>query len=251
LKYLRGKANRIFIDKPTVLDYLFRLKFYSEPNLDGRTIREDNRMNRKVFLTGFGFLVLLLAFVVSAFAEESKHVLSIEAYDMLNTVPDTYLIDIRTRAEYQLVGHPINAYLFPYTFWTTHLKKEKEDDQYKYGMNKKNRAFLKEIGKVFKKTDNLLILSRDGTRSALAAKELLNAGFKKIYEVEDGFEGSEFPVFKDDHKNKFYRQLAKRNKIYSFNHRRHYGWQWWGLPWTYAIDPKFAYPPDLAPSKRK
>jgi rhodanese-related sulfurtransferase len=206
-------------------------------------------MNRNVFLTGFGFVVLLLVFFVNAFAEEPKHILSIEAYDMLNTVPDTYLIDVRTRAEYQLVGHPLSAYLFPYMFWTTNLKKE--GDRYEYGMNKKNRAFLKEISKVFKKTDNLLILSRDGTRSALAAKELLNAGFKKVYEVKDGFEGSEFPVFKDNHKNKFYRQLAKRNKIYSFNHRRHYGWQWWGLPWTYAIDPKFAYPPDLVPSKRK
>jgi len=205
-------------------------------------------MNRKVFLTVSGFVMLLVAFCVDLSAEEPKTILSIEAYDMLNTVPDTYLIDVRTRAEYQLVGHPINAYLFPYMFWTNNL--QKEDDRYEYSMNKKNKAFLKEISKVFKKTDNLLILSRDGTRSALAAKELLDAGFKKVYEVEDGFEGSEFPVFEDNHKNKFYRQLAKRNKIYSFNHRRHYGWQWWGLPWTYAIDPKFAYPPDLAPSER-
>ena len=206
-------------------------------------------MNRKVFLTGFGLLITLLAFFVSAFAEGPKRILSIEAYDMLNTVPDTYLIDVRSRAEYQLVGRPINAYLFPYMFWTPHLRKE--GDRYEYGLNKKNRAFLKEIGKMFKKTDNLLVLSRDGTRSALAAKELLNAGFKKVYEVEDGFEGAKFPVFKDNHKNKFYRQLAKRNKIHSLDHRRRYGWQWWGLPWTYAIDPKFAYPPDLAASKRK
>ena len=211
-------------------------------------IRENNRMNRKVFFTVFGFVVLLSVFFGNALAEAPKGILSIEAYDMLNTVPDTYLIDIRTRAEYQLVGHPINAYLFPYMFWTTQLNKE--DGQHEYGVNKKNKAFLKEISKVFKKSDNLLILSRDGTRSALAAKELLDAGYEKVYEVEDGFEGAEFPVFKDNHKNKFYRQLAKRNKIHSFNHRRHYGWQWWGLPWTYAIDPKFAYPPDLAPSKR-
>ena len=206
-------------------------------------------MNGKVFFTGFGLVVLLLVFFGDASAEAPKRILSIEAYDMLNTVPDTYLIDVRTRAEYQLVGHPINAYLFPYMFWAGKLKKKK--GQYEYGMTKKNRAFLKEIGKVFKKTDNLLILSRDGTRGALAAKELVDAGFKKAYEVEDGFEGAEFPVFEDNHKNKFYRQLAKRNKIHSFNHRRHYGWQWWGLPWTYALNPKFAYPPDRVPSKKK
>ena len=205
-------------------------------------------MKGKIYLIGVAFLVLLTGFFADALAEEAKQILSIEAYDMLNTVPDTYLIDVRTRAEYQLIGHPINAYLFPFMFWTDNL--QKDEDRYAYDMNKKNRAFLKEIGKVFKKTDNLLILSRDGTRSALAAKELMDAGYEKVYEVEDGFEGALFPVFGDNHKNKFYRQLAKRNKIHSFNHRRHYGWQWWGLPWTYEIDPKYAYPPDLASSKR-
>jgi len=205
-------------------------------------------MKGKIYLTGVAFAVLLMGLFADAFAEEAKQILSIEAYDMLNTVPDTYLIDVRTRAEYQLIGHPINAYLFPFMFWTDNL--QKDEDRYDYDMKKKNKAFLKEIGKVFKKTDNLLILSRDGTRSALAAKELMDAGYKKVYEVADGFEGAQFPVFKDNHKNKFYRQLAKRNKIHSFNHRRHYGWQWWGLPWTYEIDPKYAYPPDLEPSKR-
>jgi rhodanese-related sulfurtransferase len=168
-------------------------------------------MNGKVFWACCGFLALLSAFSADVHAEEPKHILSIEAYDMLNTVPDTYLIDVRTRAEYQFVGHPINAYLFPYMFWTPTLKKE--GDRYEYGINKKNKAFLKEIGKVFKKTDNLLILSRDGTRSALAAKELLDAGFEKVYEVEDGFEGAEFPVFKDNHKNNFTVSWRKGTKF--------------------------------------
>ncbi len=205
-------------------------------------------MNRKISFSAAVVLVPLLVFLMSAHAEEPKRILSIEAYDMLNTVPDTYLIDVRTRPEYQLIGHPINAYLFPYMFWNKDL--QKEGDRYEYDMKIRNRAFIKEIGKLFKKSDNLLLLSRDGTRSALAAKDLVDAGFNKIYVVEDGFEGAQFPVFEDTHKNKFYRQLAKRNKIHSFNHRRHYGWQWWGLPWTYEIDPKYAYPPDLEPSKR-
>lgn len=182
-------------------------------------------------------------------AQEPKIILSIEAYDMLNTVPDTYLIDVRTRAEYQFVGHPISAYLFPYMFMTREFVKK--DDTYGFSFNVKNKSFIEEIGKVFKKTDNLLIISRDGTRSGLAAKDLTEAGFKNVYNVIDGFEGPEFPSHIDSNRHKFYRQLAKRNKIYSFNHRRHYGWQWWGLPWTYAMDPKFIYPPDLRPSKKK
>ena len=184
----------------------------------------------------------------SAFAQEPKKILSIEAYDMLNTVPETYLIDVRTRAEYQFVGHPITAHLFPYMFMTQEFMKR--DGEYGYRFDTKNKGFVAEIGKVFKKTDNLLILCRDGVRSALACKALIDAGFENIYDVIDGFEGPPFPTFKDSNKHKFYRQLAKRNKIYGFNQRRHYGWQWWGLPWTYDMDPKFIYPPDLsAPQK--
>ena len=86
-------------------------------------------------------------------AQEPKKILSIEAYDMLNTVPDTYLIDVRTRAEYQFVGHPINAYLFPFMFLTQEFVKQ--DGKHGYRHDAKNKAFVQEIGKVFKKTDNL------------------------------------------------------------------------------------------------
>ncbi len=192
---------------------------------------------------------LLAAGEKKAWAQGPKKILSIEAYDMLNTVPDTYLIDIRTRAEYQFVGHPVGAYSFPYMFYTNTLGRSGE--KFSYLANVKNKDFVREISKVFKKTDNLLIIGRDGTRSSLAAKELMEAGFKHVFDVEDGFEGPLFPSFKDENKNKFYRQLAKRNKIFGYNHRRHYGWQWWGLPWTYDMDPKFLYPPDVAPKPEK
>lgn len=168
---------------------------------------------------------------------------------MLNTVPDTYMIDIRTRAEYQFVGHPHKAYLFPYMFFTDNFTKE--DEKYGYQLGQKNKAFVEQIGKTFKKTDNLLIIGRDGTRSAHAAKDLISQGFKKIFDVTDGFEGPEFPSFEDDNRHKFYRQLAKRHKIFVFQHRRHYGWQWWGLPWTYEMDPKYIYPPDLKPPQAR
>jgi len=50
---------------------------------------------------------LITFFQIPIWAEEPKDILSIEAYDMLNTVPNTYLIDVRTRAEYQLIGSAI------------------------------------------------------------------------------------------------------------------------------------------------
>ncbi len=199
-------------------------------------------------LISLSILLGLFAFAGQVNAQAARSILSIEAYDMLNTVPDTYLIDVRTRAEYQLVGHPFKAYLFPYMFWTDNLAKQ--DDTYTYQLVPQNKAFVEEISKVFKKTDNLLIMGRDGTRSRLAAKDLLAAGFKNVFDVVDGFEGPEFPTFEDEDQHKFYRQLAKRNKIHGFGHRRHYGWQWWGLPWTYEIDPKYIYPPDLIQPKK-
>lgn len=207
-------------------------------------------MNKKTMqrITGFLLAGIVLFGTGHALGQGPKNILSIEAYDMLNTVPDTFLIDIRTRAEYQFVGHPNNAYLFPYMFLTKDFVQK--DEVYGYRFNEKNKAFVEEISKVFKKTDNLLVIGRDGTRSAAAAGELIEAGFKNVYHVEDGFEGSPFPSFADSNRDKFYRQLAKRNKIPGFNHRRHYGWQYWGLPWTYGMEPKYVYPPDVAPSKK-
>ena len=41
-----------------------------------------------------------------------------QAYEMLQKDPEhTFLVDARTRAEYQLIGHPVGAYLVPYKFW--------------------------------------------------------------------------------------------------------------------------------------
>jgi len=205
-------------------------------------------MNKKTLFLTYVVFALLFISQGDIFAQEPKKILSIEAYDMLNTVPYTYLIDVRTRAEYQFVGHPIGAYLFPYMFMTKELAKSGE--RYGYQYNIKNNSFIQEISKIVKKKDNLLIICREGTRSALAAKDLMNAGFKNVFDIEDGFEGREFPYFKDSNRFKFYRQLAKRNKIHGFNHRRHYGWQYWGLPWTYEMDTKYIYPPDLRPSKK-
>jgi len=197
-------------------------------------------------------LVILILFFTSipVYGQEDREILSIEAYDMLNTVPDTYLIDIRTRAEYQFVGHPKRAYLFPYMFLSNQFGKDQEGN-YLYILGPKNKNFIQEISKVFKKTDNLLIIGRDGTRSAMAVKDLRKAGFKKVFHVIDGFEGPEFPSFTDANRHRFYRQLAKRNNIYGLGHRRYYGWQWWGLPWTYEIDPKYIYPPDRRGSTKK
>jgi rhodanese-related sulfurtransferase len=205
-------------------------------------------MKKLLFILLGSFICLTPFFQVPAAAQEPKDILSIEAYDMLNTLPDTYLIDVRTRAEYQLIGHPPIAYLFPYMFMSDKLVKKGESWIYQFT---KNNYFVEQISKRFQKTNNLLIICRDGTRSILAARELIKNGFKNLYNVKYGFEGPPFPYFEDKNLHKFYRQLAKRHKIPVYNHRRSYGWQRWGLPWTYDIDTKYIYPPDKTPKEEK
>ena len=191
--------------------------------------------------------LFIIFFTNSLYSQEAKkvvnEVLSIVAYDKLQTMPDTFLIDVRTRAEYQFTGHPYRAYLFPYMFMTDKLAKV--DDGYEYQYKQKNNAFIEEISKVFNKKDNLLIICRDGKRSALAAKELIDNGFENVFNVKDGFEGKEFPYSEDPDLDKWYKNLARQNKVNGFMHRRSYGWQWWGLTWTYEMDPRYLYPPDL------
>ena len=206
-------------------------------------------MKKLIFILLGSLICLITFFQLPTAAQEPKDILSIEAYDMLNTVPNTYLIDVRTRTEYQFIGHPPMAYLFPYFFLTNKLAKKGESWIYQF--NDKNKSFMEEMSKQFQKTNNLLIICRDGIRSILAARELIKNGFKNIYNVKDGFEGPLFPCFEDENKHKFYRQLAKRNKIPTYNNRRFYGWQWWGLPWTYDIDIKYIYPPDKIPKEKK
>jgi rhodanese-related sulfurtransferase len=200
--------------------------------------------NRPRLIVSFILGVLIVCSGNTIHAQEVKKILSIEAYDMLNTVPDTYLVDVRTRAEYQFVGHPDKAFLFPYMFFTTTFSKQ--NGEYGFELSAKNKAFVENMSKVFKATDNILLISRDGSRSSLAAKDMIEAGFKNVFDVVDGFEGAEFPTHQDQNRHKYFRQLAKKNAISGFGHRRHYGWQWWGLPWTYEMDPKLMYPPDLA-----
>ena len=151
-----------------------------------------------------------------------------EAYKMIKKDPDhTFLVDCRTRAEYQFVGHPEGAVNIPLRFLSTTASEKgyKEVD---------NPDFGKVLAARFNpETDTLIILCRSGNRSCTACNEAIKAGFKedKVFNMMGGFEG-------DKNKNKdsaFYGQ------------RWAGGWQREGLPWTYDMDPKLMYPPDVKP----
>ncbi len=150
-----------------------------------------------------------------------------QAYEMLKKDPaHTFLVDVRTRYEYQDIGHPTGAYNIPWMFYTTRVGKR--------GYSKVlNNNFCNDLKARFNtKTDTLLLLCRSAHRTIPASTAAVNCGFKenKVFNVLGGFEGD---------------KVKDRNSPY-YGKRRVAGWRLEGLPWTYWMDPKYMYQPDLA-----
>ncbi len=208
----------------------------------------------------FRLLLILLAsllLVSSLYSFNSKfaqNITPLQAYDMLVNQPNTYLIDVRSRYEYQLIGHPVwfkngkmyQAYNIPFMY----LTKEFAAKGQKYANGKvakvtryqfvPNPDFVKWLKKKFKPTDHLIFMCRSSKRSHKAADIAYKAGFKNSYNMLGGFEGGRFAG-----KYKYERELAKKYSFYYGKPSRFNGWRWYGLPWTYKIDPKYVYPADL------
>ena len=145
-----------------------------------------------------------------------------EAYELIQKAPrNTFIVDVRTRAEYQFVGHPLGAYLVPIYFLSTIFKGKG------YEMLE-NPDFGKNIMHKFNpEADTLIFMCRSGTRSALAMNAAVKAGWpvEKAYSMMGGFEGGKI-----------------KNPNSSFNGRRNGGgWRNEGLPWTYTMDPQRVY----------
>lgn len=154
------------------------------------------------------FFVTVLVFLSgSLLCQDVKEISPSEAFDLAKKA-DTYLIDVRTIAEYVFVGHPENAYVIPLIFW------------YEEGQTQvPNRDFLRDLASRFKKEDTLVFICRSANRSLTSARMAIGAGFQKVFNVKEGFEGK-----KDE---KGYRTIG--------------GWKNRGLPYTYELIAEFAY----------
>ena len=84
-----------------------------------------------------------------------------------------------------------------------------------------NEHFVAEVQKVFAKTDTIYVMCRSGSRSAKSVNLLAKAGYSKVYNIIDGFEGDS-----DDQ--------GKRTVN---------GWKNSGAPWTYKLDANLMYMP--------
>jgi rhodanese-related sulfurtransferase len=140
-------------------------------------------------------------------AQDIPALSSRQASEMLEK-SNTYLIDVRTIAEYVYVGHPLTAYSVPLGFWDEKGIK-----------NRPNTRFEEDLKALFKQEDVLIFICRSGGRSRLAAERAVRAGFKNVFNVSEGFEGG----------------------IDSRGLRTIDGWKNAGLPYTYNIDPRLIY----------
>ncbi|MFC2166325.1 rhodanese-like domain-containing protein [Acidobacteriota bacterium] len=144
---------------------------------------------------------------LSCFAEPVKNVSSEEAFEMVRQ-PDTFLIDVRSVAEYVFVGHPEMAYNIPLMFWN------------ETGANmESNSEFVQDLEGRFQKSARLIFICRSGGRSASAARMAQKAGFTEVFNIEKGFEGE---------KN-------------SDGYRTVNGWKNSRLPYTYSLKSKLRY----------
>jgi rhodanese-related sulfurtransferase len=128
----------------------------------------------------------------------------VRAWAMLNENEDAVLLDVRTRVEHDYVGHPPGAVLVP---WKDPPDREPDPDF----VAKAVKALQKSRPGRDPASDlTVLALCRSGVRSRAAAEALQESGFKRVYNVAEGFEGA-----RDEEK-----------------HRGNLGgWRYHNLPW--------------------
>jgi rhodanese-related sulfurtransferase len=119
-----------------------------------------------------------------------------QAWEVLQQNASAVLVDVRTQMEHAYVGHPIGAV---HVAW-------KEAQSWAI-----NPSFVGDVNKLIPNLEApILLLCRSGQRSLSAAKALEDAGYKRLINIIDGFEGP----------------------LDSKNHRGHLGgWRYCGLPW--------------------
>ena len=194
------------------------------------------------FLLGAIVFLLMASGVAAKEAKTAQNIGILEAFEKIESgEAGVYLIDVRTPAEYQLIGHPVMAYNIPSMYLSDEFvekggmfRGEKmSKTRYQYY---KNPEYLNYMKKHFKADDVLLIICRSGNRSVPASDFLAENGFKKVYNVVDGFEGGKFKGGSSDEK-------ALMQKFSEHYGRRGFtgGWKYYGLPWTYSMNPKLVY----------
>ena len=122
--------------------------------------------------------------------------LPLEAHTLIQQIPGAKLVDVRTQAEWEYVGHIPESVLIEWNM---------------YPSSQRNPQFLEQLQARVPKTEApVMFLCRSGARSHHAAAAATQAGYPNSYNVLEGFEGD-----KDTQ--------SHRNTLG--------GWRVAGLPW--------------------
>ena len=126
-----------------------------------------------------------------------EHFTPKEASEFLHQHPEAVFIDCRSEMEFLFVGHPVGSIMIPW------------NDGPDWEINP---HFVGQVKKAVGHSDHrpVILICRSGNRSLDAGIALEKAGFTRVYNVLEGFEGD----LDDD------RQRGKLG-----------GWRMQGLPW--------------------
>ena len=131
-----------------------------------------------------------------------KNITSVECFSYLSKISNSFLIDVRTKPEWEFIGIPDLSSLNKNTIFSSwHIYPEM-----KINLFFENKLFESNI----KKNDKIFLICRSGTRSYHAAEFLTSRGYNHCFNIADGFEGK---------KN----TLNQRSAIN--------GWKYHNLPW--------------------
>ncbi len=123
--------------------------------------------------------------------------LPLEVHTLMQNVPGAKLIDVRTQAEWDYVGHVPESVLIE---WNT------------YPSGQRNPRFVEQLqARVARTEAPVMFLCRSGARSHHAAVAATQAGYPNSYNVLEGFEGEKDP-------------RGHRGTVG--------GWRFAGLPWV-------------------
>jgi rhodanese-related sulfurtransferase len=131
-----------------------------------------------------------------------ENITALQAWELLKTKANACLVDVRTAAEWTFVGVPDLKSINKTPIFIS---------LYKYQDRQLNMHFAEDLKKqVPEKDTTILFTCRSGGRSLEASKVAFSLGYKKIYNIVDGFEGH---LDKNSHRNSYE------------------GWKFSKLPW--------------------
>ncbi len=135
---------------------------------------------------------------------ELQHLTPQQAWEVIQENPRAILVDVRSNMEFLFVGHPTGAVHIPWI------------DEPDWEVNPNFVRQIRELmlgGIICDEGDGcapVILICRSGKRSVEAGNLLIEAGFRDVYNVLDGFEG----------------ELDEQHHRSSLG-----GWRHDGLPW--------------------